>query len=93
MLASLALTRFVWLSGGYASHDLYPATKLLRFIVRLATLFRAIGSSGDTDGSLKVGEQRLYATSCRTGVCTHAETLKDSLAKLLLNRFTRTKGV
>ena len=30
----------------------------LRYIVRLATLFRALGSSGDTDGSLKSGEQR-----------------------------------
>jgi len=31
----LALTR-LWLPGGHASHDLYPAQKVLRFIVRAA---------------------------------------------------------
>ncbi|MFA0187884.1 hypothetical protein AB4456_23695, partial [Vibrio splendidus] len=48
----LALTR-LWLSGGSSSHDLDPDWCMtnLRYIVRLATLFRVLGSSGDTDGS------------------------------------------
>ena len=48
----LALTR-LWLSGGSSSHDFDPDWSItnLRYIVRLATLFRALGSSGDTDGS------------------------------------------
>uniref|UniRef100_UPI001BE104D4 hypothetical protein n=2 Tax=Vibrio anguillarum TaxID=55601 RepID=UPI001BE104D4 len=48
----LALTR-LWLSGGSFSRDLDPdwCMTSLRYIVRLATLFRVLGSSGDTDGS------------------------------------------
>jgi len=35
----------------------FPSSGLC-YIVRLATLFRVLGSSGDTDGSLLRGEQR-----------------------------------
>jgi hypothetical protein len=50
----------LWLSGGSSSHDLDPDWSItnLHYIVRAATLFRLLGSSGDTDGSLKSGEQR-----------------------------------
>lgn len=43
-----------WLSGGASSHGSAPVwhSAKLRYIVRLAALFRALGSSGDTNGSL-----------------------------------------
>ena len=50
LIGYLALTR-LWLPGRCASHDLHPALRLC-FIVRIATLFRSLGSLGDTSGSL-----------------------------------------
>jgi len=43
----------MWLSGESTSHDLDPDWSVtnLRYIVRAATLFRLLGSSGDTDGN------------------------------------------
>jgi hypothetical protein len=38
---------------------LFPSNGL-RYIVRLATLFRVLGSSGDTDGSLKAVNSASY---------------------------------
>lgn len=64
---SLALTRFMWLSGGASSHDSVPAYfDRLCYIVRLASLFRAIGSFGDTNGSLFSWRTTIHTTSCRT---------------------------
>ncbi len=49
----------------------------LRYIVRLATLFRALGAAGDTGGSLKSVEQhfiRLHVatTPKRVSISTHS---------------------
>jgi len=59
----------------------------LRYIVRLATLFRALGSSGDTDGSLKSGEQRFI----RPHVARPIMSLKYGQWQLTLWRFTHTR--
>ncbi|MFD2267594.1 hypothetical protein, partial [Vibrio thalassae] len=44
----------LWFSGGTSSHDSVPTqlTPEFRYIVGSAALFRNLGSSGDTDGSL-----------------------------------------
>jgi len=67
-LASLlALTQSVSLPGGFSSRDSIPERSLaLRYIVRVATLFRPLASSGGTDGSLLMEwKQLLNTASCR----------------------------
>jgi hypothetical protein len=50
----MSLYTDLWLSGGTSSHDSVPIRyeTEFRYIDRLAALFRVLGASGDTDGSL-----------------------------------------
>ncbi|CDT68176.1 hypothetical protein VCR5J5_780021 [Vibrio crassostreae] len=59
---SLALTRFCGYQEEHPLTILLPLslTTKLRYVVRAAALFRLLGSSGDTDGSLCVVNNASY---------------------------------